>query len=305
MEKRELVIIGAGPAGLTAAIYGKRAGLDTLVLEKGKPGGQILVTSEIENWPGVIHATGEALAETFRAHAEHFKAEFRTVAVTRLEPLPGHEGVIVHTEGEPVHAQAVIIATGAYFRKLGCPGELNLLGRGVSYCAVCDGAFFEELEVAVIGGGNTAVEEACYLTQFAVKVHIIHRRDEFRADHIVADRALKNPRIVPVWDSVVESINGTDMVENLTIKNVKTGATSTLEVNGVFVFVGTLPYADFVGDVVKRTDVGWIVAGSDMETSHPAIFAAGDVRDTSLRQVVTATSDGARAALAAYAHIKH
>ena len=169
MEKRELVIIGAGPAGLTAAIYGKRAGLDTLVIEKGKPGGQILITSEIENWPGLVTESGAGLAEKFRYHAENFKAEFRTATVMRLEPQAnGHTTVV--TDGGEIDAMAVIIATGAYFRKHGCPGEKEFTGAGVSYCAVCDANFFEELEVAVIGGGNTAVEEACYLTQFASKV---------------------------------------------------------------------------------------------------------------------------------------
>ncbi len=305
MEQRELIILGAGPAGLTAAIYARRAGLDTLLLEKANPGGQILVTYEIENWPGIIHSSGEALAASFKAHAEHLKAEIRTATVTELEPLADHEGVIVHTEDGPLQAKAVIIATGAYFRKLGCPGEMTMLGRGVSYCAICDGAFFDGLTVAVVGGGNTAVEEAAYLTQFAEKVYLIHRRDKLRADHIVAEKALNNPKIEPVWDSVVESIDGKDMVEGVTIKNVKSGETSEIAVDGVFVFVGTLPHADFVKDVVERDEDGWIIADEDMHTSHPAIFAAGDVRNTSLRQVVTAAADGARAALSAFAHIKH
>ncbi len=301
MEKRELVIIGAGPAGLTAAIYGKRAGLDTLVIEKGKPGGQILITSEIENWPGVITETGAGLAEKFRLHAEHLKTEFKTATVTKLSPK-GERTIVTTDQGE-IDASAVIIATGAYFRKHGCPGEKEFTGAGVSYCAVCDGAFYEDLEVAVIGGGNTAVEESCYLTQFASKVYVIHRRDQFRADSLVVERALKNPKIVPVMDSVVESIEGKDLVERIIVKNVKTGEVKPIEVSGVFIFIGTLPHSSFVGDAVKMSDAGWIITDQNMKTSTPGIFAAGDVRDTGLRQVVTAAGDGARAAMSAYAWI--
>lgn len=303
MEKRELVIIGAGPAGLSAAVYGKRAGLDVLVLEKGKAGGQILITSEIENWPGTIHSSGEALAEAFRAHAEHFKADFRSTTVRGMEVKEGKK--IVHTDDGDIEAGAVIIATGAQFRRLGCAGEAEHIGQGVSFCAVCDAAFFEDLDVAVIGGGNTAVEEAVYLTQFAAKVYIVHRRDEFRADRVACERALKNPKIVPVWDSVVESIEGDGMVDKIVVKNVKTGALSDIEVNGVFMFVGTTPNAQCVGDVVATKPGGWIAADENMATSVPGIFAAGDVRDTALRQVITAAADGARAAMSAYAHIAH
>ena len=302
MEKRELVIIGAGPAGLTAAIYGKRAGLDTLVIEKGKPGGQILITSEIENWPGLVTESGAGLAEKFRYHAENFKAEFRTATVMRLEPQAnGHTTVV--TDGGEIDAMAVIIATGAYFRKHGCPGEKEFTGAGVSYCAVCDANFFEELEVAVIGGGNTAVEEACYLTQFASKVYIVHRRDEFRADRLVVERAMNNPKIVPVMDSILEEIEGADTVERIVVKNVKTGEVKKIPVDGVFIFIGTLPNGAFIGVSVKTTEAGWVITDQNMKTSTQGIFAAGDVRDTGLRQVVTAAGDGARAAMSAYAWV--
>ncbi len=303
MEKRELVIIGAGPAGLSAAVYGKRAGLDVLVLEKGKPGGQILITSEIENWPGTIQASGEDLAESFRAHAEHFKAEIRTSLVRSVDVADGRK--IVHTEGGDIEAGALIVASGASFRKLGCKGEAEHIGQGVSFCAVCDGAFFEDLDVAVIGGGNTAVEEAVYLTRFASKVYIVHRRDEFRADRTACDRALANPKIVPVWNSVVESIDGDEMVEKIVVRNVKTDELSDIEVSGVFMFVGTLPNAAFMEGVVETREGGWIVTDERMATSVPGIFAAGDVRDTSLRQVITAAADGARAAMSAYAYLAH
>lgn len=301
MEKRELVILGAGPAGMTAAIYGKRSGLDVLVLEKGIPGGQIAITDEIENWPGVVHATGAELAESFRRHAEKFAPEFRDATVTRIELRDGMKVLV--TEKEEIEAEAIILATGATFKKLGCPGEAEFAGRGVSYCAVCDGAFFQDVEIAVVGGGNTAVEEAVYLTQFASKVHIIHRRDSFRADKMAVERALGNSKIVPVWNSVVESIQGSDMVEKLVIRNVKSGEISELPVEGVFVFTGMVPNTECVKGLVKTTEQGWILTDEKMETSVEGLFAAGDVRDKYLRQVVTAAGDGAIAAMASYAYI--
>lgn len=301
MEKRELVIVGAGPAGLTAAIYGKRSGLDVLVLEKGIPGGQINVTDEIENWTGVIHASGAELADTFRKHAEHFKAEFRETDVKGITVVGGRK--VIHTDGDEIEAEAVIIATGASFKKLGAPGEKEFTGRGVSYCAVCDGAFFEDQEIAVIGGGNTAVEEAVYLTQFASKVTIIHRRDSFRADRLAIERAMSNPKIEVIWNTVVEEISGEDMVEKLVLKNVRTGETSDLPVSGVFVFAGMDPNISFMQGLVDSVGSGWIVTNERMETNVEGIFAAGDVRDKYLRQVITAAGDGATAAMAASAYI--
>jgi len=303
VEQRELVIIGAGPAGLTAALYARRAGLDVLVLEKGKAGGQILITSDIENWPGTIQSTGLELAEKFRLHAEHFKAEFRTTSVRKLEVRDGKN--IITTSDNEIEAKAIIIATGASFRHLGCKGEKEFIGKGVSFCAVCDANMFEELDVAVIGGGNTAVEEACYLSRFAEKVYIIHRRDQFRADSIVIEHALQNPKIIPVWDSVVDEIYGDGIVEGIRIKNVKNNEFSTLDVNGVFMFVGTVPNAAYINNVVECIDGGWVKADCDMQTNTAGIFVAGDVRDTKLRQVVTAAADGARAAMSAYAYINH
>ena len=304
MEKRELVIIGAGPAGLTSAIYGRRAGLDVLLLEKGIPGGQINITDEIENWPGVINSTGSELGVSFRKHAEHFKTEFRDCNVKNIEIRNGNK-VVITDKGE-IEAEAVILATGASFRKLGCPGEAEFTGGGVSYCAVCDAAFFEDETIAVVGGGNVAVEEAGYLTRFASKVYIIHRRDEFRADRLAIEQALSNPKIVPVWNTVVESIEGEGVVEKLVIRNVKTGEVSDLPVAGVFVFVGTEPNVSYLGEpgsLVKQTHGNWVYTNDKMETSVEGIFAAGDIRDKYLRQVVTAAGDGAVAAMAAYSYI--
>jgi thioredoxin reductase (NADPH) len=301
MNVRELAIIGSGPAGMTAAIYAGRAGLDTVVIEKGLPGGQILITDEIENWPGLKRASGQELAAMLHEHAVAFKPEFLRADVSGITRQGRYWGLA--TDEGDIAAKAVIIASGAYFRRLGCPGEAEHIGAGVSYCAVCDGAFFKGEDVAVIGGGNTAVEEACYLTRFAGTVYIVHRRDRFRADRLAAERALANPGIVPVWNSVVESIEGGGSVEHLVLKNVKTQETSRLKVTGCFVFVGTSPHAEFVGGVVESGEGGWIVTDADMRTSQPGIFAAGDVRDTGLRQVITAAGDGARAAMSAYHYI--
>jgi thioredoxin reductase (NADPH) len=301
MEKRELVVIGAGPAGLTAAIYGRRAGLDVLLLENGVPGGQINLTEEIENWPGVKHATGTELGQMFREHAEKFETEFRDCTVKSLEVRDGRK-IAVTDKGE-VEGEAVVIATGAYFRKLGCKGEEEHIGTGVSYCAVCDGAFFEDLEIAVVGGGNTAVEEANYLTNFASRVYIIHRRDQFRADRAASQRTLSNPKIEPVWNTVVEEIAGEGMVEKLILKNVKTGDTSELPVSGVFMFVGQSPHDEFCKGLLDSSKGGWIKTNDDMETSIEGVYAAGDVRDKHLRQVVTAASDGAIAAMSASSYI--
>ena len=217
MEKHELVIIGAGPAGMSAAIYGRRAGLDVLVLERGATGGQINITDEIENYPGVAHATGPEIGEMLKNHALKFNTEFRMVDSSKVE-LRGDKKIVVTKKGQDtneIEAEAIIVATGAHFRRLGCEGEAEHIGQGVSFCAVCDGAFFEDLEVAVVGGGNTAVEEGGYLTKFASKVYIIHRRDEFRADRAAIAQALANPKIQPVYNTVVEKIEGDGMVENL------------------------------------------------------------------------------------------
>ena len=305
MEKRELVIIGAGPAGMSAAIYGKRAGLDVLVLERGATGGQINNTDEIENYPGIAHASGSELGEMLKNHALKFDTEIRRVDSSKVE-LRDDKKIIITKKGKDINeieAEAIIIATGAHFKRLGCEGEAEHIGQGVSFCAVCDGAFFEDYDIAVVGGGNTAVEEANYLTKFASKVYIIHRRDEFRADRSAIAQTLANPKIEPVYNSVVEKIEGNGMVENIVIKNVKTGEKSNLPVAGVFMFVGQEPDDDCVRGLVKAEKGGWIITNDKMETSIEGIFAAGDVRSKYLRQVITAASDGAVAAMAASSYI--
>ena len=301
-ETKELVIIGAGPAGLSAALYAKRAGLDTLVLERGTTGGQVNNTSEIENYPGILHAGGSELGDLMRDHALKFGAEIRRVDSAKVDIRDGQK-IIITPAGE-ISAKAIIIATGSHFRHLGCEGESEHIGQGVSFCAVCDGMFYKDFEIAVVGGGNTAVEEADYLTKFASKVYIIHRRNEFRAVQSVVDRALANPKIVPVYDSVVEKIDGIGMVESITIKNVKTGEKSELPVAGVFMFVGQAPETECVKGLVETDKVGFIITDEKMRTSQEGIFAAGDVRSKFLRQVITAASDGAIAAMAASEYIR-
>lgn len=299
MEHRQLVIIGSGPAGLSAAIYARRAGLDTLVVESGLAGGQANNTAEIENYPGFPHVDGMALARALRAHAEKFAPDFRDCRVVSLDL---GDGKVVRTSKGDVSADAVIIASGATHRRGGFVGEEQFAGRGVSYCAVCDGAFFRDMPVVVIGGGNTAVEEAVYLTQFASKVFVVHRRGEFRADRTAVERAEADPKVEFVMNSTVNEVRGTDVVERVVVSDVGTGESREIEAGGVFVFVGTTPVVDFLGEgsPIARAPGGWITTDERMATNVPGVFAAGDVRDKYLRQIVTAASDGAVAAMAAY-----
>lgn len=303
MEHHDLIILGAGAAGLTAAIYAKRAGLDALVMEKGVVGGQITTTSEVENWPGIKQISGFDLAASLQEHAEHLGAEIRIAEITGLD-LSGPQK-IVRTDTGPIRADALIVCTGARHRRLDVPGEEGLTGRGVSYCAVCDGPFFRNEEIMVVGGGDMAVEEALYLTRFASKIYLVHRRDTLRAAEIIAKRALANPKIEPVWDSVVSRFNGETGVESAVVKNVKTGEEKTIPVTGAFIFVGNLPNSEMFKDSGLGLDVsGWVIVDqATLATNVAGVFAAGDVRETSLRQMITAAADGARAAMSAYAYI--
>jgi thioredoxin reductase (NADPH) len=298
MQEHELVIIGAGPAGASAGIYARRAGLDVLLLESGNGGSQICNTLEVENWPGLPNVSGPELDKSFRKHAAHLGCIFARGDVLGLEEQGGRH--IIRTSKGEYAARAVIIASGATHRRLGCPGESTLAGAGVSYCAVCDAPFYEGEAVAVVGGGNTAVEEALYLTRFASKVYIVHRRDSFRADSVLASRALANEKIIPVWNSTVASVNGSDMVEGLTVRNTASGEYTDIEVAGVFVCVGIEPNTAFVDDRFQRTAGGWLATNTHLHTSVAGVFAAGDVRDTPLRQIVTAAADGALAAISVY-----
>lgn len=303
MEHHELIILGAGPAGLTAAIYAKRSGLDMLLLEKGAVGGQITTTSDVENWPGLKQISGFDLAQSLQEHAEHFETEIRTTEILGVDFTKSPKSI--QTDKGPISADAVIICTGARHRHLDVPGEAELTGRGVSYCAVCDGPFFRNEDVMVVGGGNTAVEEALYLTRFVNKVYLVHRRDKLRADEVLVKRALANPKVELVWDSVVSSINGKTGVESVSVRNVKTEGLTDIAVTGVFIFVGTLPNVSMLENSgLDMSPEGWIKADhASLQTNIPGVFVAGDVRETSLRQMITASADGARAAMSAYAYV--
>ena len=290
----DVIIIGAGPAGLTAGIYGKRAGLSTLILDTSSiSGGQILNTYEIDNYPGFPGASGEGLAEAMKNHCEKLGVEFARGKVSSIIDKGDTKELV--TKKATFTAKSVIIATGASNKKLGCPGEEELSGVGVSYCATCDGAFFKEKEVAVVGGGDVALEDALYLSRFCTKVHLIHRRDEFRGAMVLQNHVKAVDNIDIIYDTVVESINGEDSVNSLHIKNVKTGEERDLAVEGVFIAIGTEPNTAKIEGLPELDSRGYIVAGENCETSKAGIYAAGDVRTKQLRQVITATADGANA----------
>lgn len=304
MEKiYDVIIIGSGPAGMTAALYASRANLSVLILEKGVPGGELLNTSDIENYPGYARITGPELADKMYEGAMQFGAEYAYGDVTNVT-VSGHVKH-VHVGDKQYAAYAIIIATGAHHRKLDVPGEEDYNGRGVSYCAVCDGAFFKDKPLIVVGGGDSAVEEGTYLTQFASNVTIVHRRDTLRAQKILQDRAFKNEKVQFVFDSVVEEITGEDgMVSGAQIKNVKTGELQRLDADGVFIYVGILPNSAAFKDLGILDEEGWIVTDQHMQTAVPGVFAVGDVRAKNLRQVVTATGDGGQAGQGVYHYVE-
>ncbi|MBE3571608.1 MAG: thioredoxin-disulfide reductase [Moorella humiferrea] len=294
----DLLIIGGGPAGLTAALYGARGGLDTVVLEMGAPGGQAGLTDRIENYPGFPEGiTGLELAMKFAEQAQRFGARLETATVQGVD-FTGPVKKVLSSSGT-FEARAVIIASGAHPRPLGVPGEEEFRGRGVSYCATCDGAFFRDKKVAVIGGGDSAVEEALFLTRFASQVTIIHRRDTLRAAKILQERARDNPKISFAWNTVVTRIKGGEKVEGLELKDVGSGAVREEAFDGVFIFIGLEPNTSFLQGVVTLDAQGYIVTREDLATSVPGVFAAGDVRVKEFRQVSTAVGDGAVAAMAA------
>ena len=299
----DVIILGAGPAGLSAGLYAGRSRLDTLIIEKGQSGGQIINTDEIENYPGQIveGETGVSLVRRMYEQTEQFGAEHVRDTITDVE-LNGEIKVLTG-EKDTYQAKNIIIATGAYARPIGCKGEQEYKGRGISYCATCDANFFTDLEVYVAGGGDAAVEEALYLTKFARKVTIIHRRDELRAAKSIQEKAFKNPKLFFMWDSVVEELEGDDILQAMYVKNVKTGEVTKVEADpedgmfGLFGFIGTVPNTKIFEGVIDMDERGYIKTDADMHTNIPGVYAAGDVRVKSLRQVVTAAADGAIAAV--------
>ena len=290
----DLIIIGSGPAGLSAAVYGKRAGLDLVVLEKNPmSGGQVLNTYEVDNYLGMPGMNGFDMGVKFREHADKLGAEFREASVLSIET--GEEGKIVRTDGEELQAKAVILAAGAVHARLEVPGEEALGGRGVSYCATCDGAFFRGRTVAVVGGGDVALEDAIYLSRLCEKVYLIHRRDELRGAQILQQELQGLSNVEILYSHVVEEILGGDQVEEIRVRNKKTDEVFQLSVAGVFVAVGIRPSTELVRDLDICDEGGYVLAGEDCATSVPGLFAAGDVRTKQLRQVITAAADGANA----------
>jgi thioredoxin reductase (NADPH) len=289
----DIVIIGAGAAGLTAAIYAIRAGMNTILLEKTGVGGQIILTEAVENYPGFSFISGPDLMDRFQEHAQKFGLEIIYEEALRVESEDGLHRVV--TDERSYETRAVILATGSVPRKLNVPGEGKLIGRGVSFCAVCDGPFFKDKEVAVIGGGDAAVKESIYLTQIVKKVFLVHRRDQLRAEKILQEQAFENPKIEFIWNHVVDHVVGDDRFEGVVIKHVKDPAkTRTLSVAGVFVYIGHIPNTKFID--VEKNDGGLIVTHECVKSSVQGIFAAGDCRDTCLRQIATCVGDGALAA---------
>lgn len=293
----DVIIIGSGPAGLTAALYAARANLKPLMIEGYESGGQLMTTTEVENYPGFEHGIqGPELMAVMRKQVERFGTRFLTRNVTKVDFTTRPFKVWV--ENELYQSRSIIISTGATAKYLGLENERRLIGRGVSACATCDGAFFKNQPVAVIGGGDTAMEEANFLTRFASKVYVIHRRNEFRASKIMADRVLNNPKVEVIWDTEMIDVNGEKNVESIKLKNLKTGKENDLKVDGVFVAIGHKPNTDLFKGMLKMNDVGYLVTeGKSTYTSVEGVFAAGDVQDPIYRQAITAAGTGCMAAI--------
>jgi len=302
-EIYEVIIIGGGPGGLTAGLYTSRARLNTLLIESGLFGGQMTTTELIENYPGFPHGVmGDELSRLMEEQAKKFGMEAITQEVVKVG-LQGNQKV-VQTYESTYRCQALIIGTGTEYRKLGVPGENEFAGKGVSYCATCDGAFFRENKIVVVGGGDSALTEALFLTKFAKELTIIHRRDALRGTKIYQERALSHPKIKFLWNSKVEEIKGDSVVRSVVVKNVKTGQIEEVETDGAFLFVGLLPRTRFLTGVVEMDEGGYVLTNEDCETSARGIFAVGDCRKKSLRQIATAIGDGATAAFAAERYLE-
>lgn len=299
----DVVIIGAGPAGMTAAVYTSRGNLSTLMIERGIPGGQMANTEEVENYPGFEHILGPELSTKMFDHAKKFGAEYAYGDVQEI--IDGEAYKTIKAGGKEYKARSIIITTGAEYKKMGVPGEKELGGRGVSYCAVCDGAFFRNKELVVVGGGDSAVEEGVYLTRFASKVTIVHRRDQLRAQKILQDRAFANEKIDFIWNHTVKSINDENgKVGSVTLASTVDDSEQEFKADGVFIYIGMLPLTKPFTELGILNETGYILTNEKMETSIPGIFAAGDVREKTLRQIVTATGDGSIAAQAAQHYIE-
>jgi thioredoxin reductase (NADPH) len=294
-QEYEVVIIGGGPAGLTAGIYTSRARLNSLLIERGLVGGQILNAEKVDNYPGFPEGiSGLELGESMHQQATKYGLKTIIAEATGIERQP--KQIVVKTTEGNFTAKAVIIASGSERRKLGIPGEEVFTGKGVSYCATCDAAFFRDLPVAVVGGGNAAITEALHLTKFASKIIVIHRRRQLRASRILQEKALSEPKIEFLWDTVAEAIEGENSVRRIKLRQVKTGRKSSLEIAGVFISVGLKPNTDYLKGVLPLDDGGYVITNDTMETEIPGIFAAGDIRRNSARQAITAAGDGATAA---------
>jgi len=302
----DMVIIGAGSAGLAAAIYAARGGMRTVILERGVPGGQIFLSSAVENYPGLpSQVTGPELADNMRRQAEQFGAKIMTADVKAVDAPRDSPVKVIHTAGGDITAAAVIIATGARPRELGIPGEREFLGKGVSRCAFCDAFFFKDKDVIVVGGGNTAIQETLHLVQPCGRVHIVHRRDRLRAEHYLQVRLQQaGDKVVYVWNSVLASINGQDTVKSVTVKNLKTGEVSEIACSGVFIFIGYEPNTAFLRGTVKMDDEGYVITDDKMRTSVEGVYACGDVRNKFLQQMVVAAGEGAIAAVAAQQYVE-
>jgi len=303
-EMYDLVIVGGGPAGLSAGIYAMRAAMHTVLIEKGMPGGQIALTKDVENYPGIEEVGGFELCEKFLNHAKRYNLEIRENEVTCVEPgVDFHE--VVLADGTRLHTHAVILAPGGSARKLGVPGEMEQYGKGVSYCATCDGFFFRGKTVVVVGGGDTALEDALYLSKICAKVYLVHRRDEFRGSRILQQRVFAESRITLVLSSVLENIVADDQgVTGVKVKNVQTEETQYIATDGVFIFVGFLPNNGLVPSGVKMNASGYVITDEKCETSLPGVFAVGDLRQKYANQIVLAAADGCVAALAAAHYVE-
>lgn len=299
----DVAILGAGPAGMTAAVYTSRANLSTIMIERGVPGGQMVNTEAIENYPGYDSILGPDLSNKMFEHAKKFGAEYVYGDIKEL--IDGKEYKIIKTGNNEYKARAVIIATGAEHKKLGIPGEAEYSGSGVSYCAVCDGAFFKDRELVVVGGGDSAVEEGVYLTRFAKKVTIVHRRDQLRAQKILQERAFASEKIDFIWNHTVKEIHAENgKVTSVTLVSTKDGSEKEFKTDGVFIYIGLVPLTEPFAHLGITNDEGYIVTDSEMRTKVPGIFAAGDVREKTLRQIVTATGDGSIAAQSAQNYVE-